>query len=70
MIDDSIYEEGCYFADPTIAFTGLRLWKRNLQLLVPFLIDPQIELLGIQSSGKDSDERQTLKVSSSRQLQC
>jgi hypothetical protein len=38
IIDGSIYAPDCFFADPTIAFSGLDLWRRNLQLLTPSLV--------------------------------
>ncbi|KAF6257037.1 hypothetical protein COO60DRAFT_50429 [Scenedesmus sp. NREL 46B-D3] len=54
VIDDSIYDPGCTFVDPTVQFSGLDLWKRNLQLLVPFLVEARIELMSISSMGRDS----------------
>jgi hypothetical protein len=45
-IDEGIYDDDCTFEDPTVKFSGLQLWKRNLRLLTPFLVNPSIELLG------------------------
>lgn len=45
QLDDGIYDPQCRFADPTVAFRGVRLWRRNLALLTPFLIEPRIDLL-------------------------
>eukprot|EP00882_Tetradesmus_deserticola_P014698 GHRQ01015639.1.p1 GENE.GHRQ01015639.1~~GHRQ01015639.1.p1 ORF type:complete len:173 (+),score=49.24 GHRQ01015639.1:681-1199(+) len=55
VIDDSIYDQDCTFIDPTVQFSGLDLWKRNLQLLVPFLVNPRIELMLISSMGLNSE---------------
>jgi hypothetical protein len=45
VIDDGVYEPDCEFVDPTIRFSGLDLWKRNLALLTPFLAAPSARLL-------------------------
>ncbi|CAL5229294.1 g12592 [Coccomyxa viridis] len=44
---EGIYADDCFFGDPTVSFTGLQKWRKNLQLLVPFLIDPGIELFSL-----------------------
>ncbi|CAL8464982.1 g4517 [Coccomyxa elongata] len=46
---EGVYSEDCYFGDPTVSFTGLQKWRQNLQLLVPFLEDPQIELFSLKN---------------------
>ncbi|BDA50578.1 hypothetical protein COCOBI_16-2540 [Coccomyxa sp. Obi] len=45
---EGVYSENCYFGDPTVSFTGLQKWRQNLQLLVPFLEDPEIELFSLK----------------------
>jgi len=43
---------------------GLRLWKRNLQLLVPFLIQPSVRMLEIRRTSDPQEEAAvTLRVS-------
>lgn len=46
---------GCWAA-------GVQLWKRNLQLLVPFLIEPRVELLSMQRLGRSEQGAEVLKV--------
>ncbi|PNH11130.1 hypothetical protein TSOC_002059 [Tetrabaena socialis] len=62
VLDDSIYEPDCYFADPTVAFTGVDLWKRNLALLVPFLEQPRVELLAIKRAGRDPQGAEVVRA--------
>lgn len=51
LIDGGIYDAACTFADPTVSFSGLALWKRNIALLLPYLVQPRIELLGLRDLG-------------------
>lgn len=53
-ICDQIYDSQCFFADPTVKFSGLAKWKGNLKLLVPFLINPKIQLLNLEQDAKNS----------------
>eukprot|EP00850_Spirogloea_muscicola_P017585 SM000152S01573 [mRNA] locus=s152:302099:303317:- [translate_table: standard] len=49
-ITDWAYADDCVFVDPTVSFAGwpcLQAWKRNIRLLVPFLVEPSIQLLDI-----------------------
>lgn len=48
----SIYAEDCWFIDPTIRFRGRDLYQRNLQLLVPFFVNPSLDLCGIEQGFK------------------
>ncbi|CAG9464446.1 unnamed protein product [Pedinophyceae sp. YPF-701] len=44
-IDGAIYDDDCLFEDPTVEFNGLQRWRSNLRLLVPFLVNPRVDLL-------------------------
>lgn len=66
VIDGSVYEEDCLFVDPTISFSGLDLWRRNLQLLVPFLVAPTVQLKGLQRLARNDQGREVLKVGGAR----
>ncbi len=49
------------------AHAGLQLWKRNLQLLVPFLIEPSLDLTDIKRTGRDDEGRETILVGAETQ---
>ncbi|KAI8473877.1 MAG: hypothetical protein J3K34DRAFT_409468 [Monoraphidium minutum] len=51
VIDSAIYDDNCTFVDPTVSFSGLDLWKRNLALLTPFLLSPKLELHTLRRAG-------------------
>ena len=59
-ISDRIYDGQCFFADPTVKFSGLAKWKGNLKLLVPFLVEPKIQLLKLE---RDTQASSVLHVS-------
>lgn len=67
-INDLIYDDNCYFADPTVQFSGLAKWKGNLKLLVPFLIEPRIQLTKLESQQQPGNQSPTLLVS--RMVHC
>ncbi|GJP56932.1 hypothetical protein CLOM_g15984, partial [Closterium sp. NIES-68] len=50
-ISTRFYDEACDFADPTVRFSGLALWRRNISLLTPFFDGPTIHLLDLQVVG-------------------
>ncbi|KAK9834380.1 hypothetical protein WJX74_000214 [Apatococcus lobatus] len=48
VIGDEGYSPDCLFGDPTVSFTGLAKWKRNLKLLIPFLEQPSLDLKSLE----------------------
>eukprot|EP00252_Welwitschia_mirabilis_P022078 TRINITY_DN5858_c0_g1_i1.p1 TRINITY_DN5858_c0_g1~~TRINITY_DN5858_c0_g1_i1.p1 ORF type:complete len:194 (+),score=34.52 TRINITY_DN5858_c0_g1_i1:36-617(+) len=52
----SIYAEDCCFVDPTIKFKGRDLYQRNLQLLVPFFLDPCLVLCSIKEDKNNGQD--------------
>lgn len=40
----------------SLQFAGLQKWRRNLQLLVPFLEGPQIELFSLERLDSSDDQ--------------
>lgn len=45
-ISGRAYAPGVVFVDPTITVPGLDAWRSNIAALVPFLVNPTIELEG------------------------
>lgn len=62
VIDDGCYDPNCSFVDPTVSFSGLDLWKRNLALLTPFLLSPKLNLLTMQRLGPNADGAEELEA--------
>ncbi|KAK4414238.1 hypothetical protein Salat_2836800 [Sesamum alatum] len=55
LFTSAIYADDCTFEDPTIKFQGKDLYARNLSLLLPFLLNPSIQLKRIEK-GLDSEK--------------
>ncbi len=54
------------------ASAGLQKWRKNLQLLVPFLTEPRIDLISLSeldASALDNDSAQRLKVGCTADLE-
>lgn len=66
IISGEVYDDECYFADPTVAFSGLERWRSNLQLLVPFLEDASVDLLSLERAGNTPAGAPILLVGLSR----
>ncbi|CAI5977680.1 unnamed protein product [Closterium sp. NIES-65] len=47
-ISARFYDTECLFADPTIQFSGLQRWQRNIALLTRFFSSPTIHLHDLQ----------------------
>ncbi|KAG2433404.1 hypothetical protein HXX76_008462 [Chlamydomonas incerta] len=62
VLDDSIYDPDCFFADPTVAFSGTDLWKRNLALLTPFLEGPGVQLYGMRRLGRNEEGAEVVRA--------
>ena len=62
FLADELYTPHCRFADPTISFEGLELYKSNLRLLIPFLKAPEIRLKGIEVVDVEEESDGTAKV--------
>lgn len=58
-VTSSLYSEDCFFADPTIGFTGRDLYERNLKLLVPFFEEPSLTLVSLN---EESDEGRSIRA--------
>ena len=54
-LDAALYDPDCTFEDPTIAFSGVALWRRNLALLTPFLVAPRVRLLSLAAEQQEPE---------------
>mmetsp|Transcript_14157 Transcript_14157/g.19376 ORF Transcript_14157/g.19376 Transcript_14157/m.19376 type:complete len:247 (-) Transcript_14157:181-921(-) len=63
-IDFDIYDESCRFTDPTISFTGLSTFKRNIEAVRPlidtFLLDRNVTLYSCQLLESQNDTGQVI----------